>query len=319
MVNHFASLLGNLDLWAFESVSQKYELTFGGNSAIIAGGGTLAVQNYAAVAETKLLLPMIDRNYMKVTLPPALQRVYNMLFTTTASMFYKQFLIYSYLRAIAATDKADEIKREDSRISYNLDDMVDYFKFRKIVIGPSSNPNYSLLVYGKGVSDETSRDFSATYTVRQVLDTSTVLIYSDTQKLFYHPTLPPSKSDINMAVGISQSTANSLLSNPVAVGGTGLSFAIAGPKPGTPDFTHSPSKVWQFTVDSPINFNLLDKVKLLDTYSTTTDDMFAYEHSSCNQAYQNLWTMHYNPVYRLTGLLLAYVERVNLVWQKLAT
>jgi hypothetical protein len=86
-----------------------------------------------------------------------------------------------------------------------------------------------------------------------------------------------------------------------------------------PDFAHSPNKVWKFAVSAAPTFNILDKIKALDAYSYAVEAMFSYEHSSCNNTYQNLWNLHFNPAYRLAGLLLAYVERVNLVWQKLAT
>ena len=314
MVNHFASLLSNIDLRAIESVAQKYELVFGGNSTISAGGGTLSFGNYTAVAENKLLLPLVDRNYTYLALPKELQRIYNVLFPATTTTHYKQFLLYSYLRIVELTEYADAIKTVDSRISYSLDELVDYFKFRNISIISSNDLNYGILVYGAGRSDETSRGFTSVYTVSQQSNTATVLILSNTQELYYHPTKTASKSSTGMAVTVTPS-ADPLVSAPITIGDTGLTCVLGGKNP----ITATSNKVWRFFVDSPVNFSILDKIKTLDSYGPSIEAMFNYQQASCTQSYQNLWERHHSPVYRLAGLLLAYVERVNLIWQKRAT
>lgn len=313
MVNHFASLLSNIDLRAIESVVRQYELIFGGASSISAGGGVLTVGKFTTIAENKLLLPLVDRNYTPLVLPEELRQVYTILFPATITTHYKQFLLYSYLRIIDLTDKAEDIKIEDSRISYVLDDLVDYFKFKNMSLLATSNPAYSLLVYGDSVSDETSRSFTTLYDVTQD-STSTVKIHSPTQGLYYHPTNSPSKFYKNMSVVVTPS-ADPKVSIPIALRGTGLTFLIGG----TSTFASTAGKYWRFSVDSPVKFNVLDKIKTLDTYWTAVDKMFKYQQTKCAQTYQNMWDMHYNPAYRLAGLLLAYVERVNLVWEKRAT
>jgi hypothetical protein len=315
MVNHFASLLSNINLRAIESVEQKYELVFGGNSTISAGGGTLSFGNYTAVAENRLLLPLVDRNYAFLTLPKELQRVYDILFPATITTHYKQFLLYTYLRIVDLTEYADEIKTVDRRISYSLDELVDYFKFRNISIVSSNDSNYGILVYGAGRSDETSRGFTSLYTVSQQSNTATVLIQSNTQGLYYHPTKTSSASSIGMTVTVTPSSTDPLVSAPIPIGDTGLACVLGGKNP----ITATSNKVWRFSVDSPVNFNILDKIKTLAAYGPTIEAMFNYQRASCNQSYQNLWEKHHSPVYRLAGLLLAYVERVNLVWQKRAT
>lgn len=315
MVNHFASLLSNIELRSLESVVQKYELVFGGNTTINAAGGVFGFGSYAEVTDNRLLLPLVDRNYSPLVLPAELQRVYNVLFPATITTHYKQFLLYSYLRIVDLTDKADAIKTIDNRISYSLDDLVDYFKFRNISITSTSDSNYGILVYGSGRSDENSRGFTAVYNITQQLQTATVLIYSPTQENYYHPTKVSSKSPTGMSVSVVPSATDPLISQPITIGDTGLVCLIGGKSA----LTATANKTWQFSVDSPVNFNVLDKIKTLDSYARTVDAMFEYQQSSCTQTYQNLWNTHYNPVYRLAGLLLAYVERVNLVWQKRAT
>jgi hypothetical protein len=313
MVNHFASLLANIDLRAIDTVVRQYELVFGGTSTISAAGGVLTVGKFTTIAENRLLLPLVDRNYNPITLPQELQRVYNVLFPATISTHYKQFLLYSYLRVVNSTDRADDVKLVDSRISYVLDDLIDYFKFRNISIIASNAPTYSLLVSGNGVSDENSRSFTAVYDVTQN-SASTVLLYSPTQGLYYHPAKSPSKFYENMSVPVTPS-ADPLVSLPITINGTGLTCLIGGKT----TFAATNNKAWRFSVDSPVEFNILDKIKTIDAYGVTVDNMFKYQQSICTQAYQNMWNMHFNPVYRLAGLLLAYVERVNLVWQKRAT
>lgn len=315
MVNHFASLLGNVDLRSIDSMTQQYELVFGEDSTLSINDGVLAFGNYTAVVENKLLLPLIDRNYTPLILPRELQRVYDILFPSTSTAYYKQFLLYSYLRVVDLTDKSEEIKNVDRRISYSLDELVDYFKFPNISVSVSTDPDYSLLVYGQGISDENSRNFNTIYDITQQGSSSSVLIYSPTQGVYYHPTKAASKLSTDMDVPVVAGSENPAVSAPITIGSTGLTFVIAGKNV----FADTPSKAWRLSVASPVNFKILDKIKSLETYGTAVDDMFKYQQTNCTQTYQNLWSLHYSPAYRLAGLLLAYVERVNLVWQKRAT
>jgi len=315
MVNHFASLLSNIDLTSVDSVAQKYELILGGNSSVSVPGGVLSVGHYTAITDNRLLLPLVARNYTFLPLPIELQRVYNILFPVGCSIHYKQFLLYSYLKVVDLTDRADDIKIVDNRISYSLEDLFGYFKFRNISIGSPSDSSYPLLVYGTGTSNESSRSFTNFYTISQQTNTATVLIYSNTQGEYYHPTKGSAKLSEGMTVLVTPSAKDALISNPITIGNTGLTCVIGGKNA----FTASSNKTWSFAVDSPIDFNILDKLKTLEAFGSVVDTMFNYRRTSCQQTYQNLWETHYNPVYRLAGLLLAYVERVNLVWQKRAT
>jgi len=63
-------------------------------------------------------------------------------------------------------------------------------------------------------------------------------------------------------------------------------------------------------------FDFNAKLNELLLNSLAVDDMLNYSKELCSTTYENLWRTHYNVVYKFVGLLLAYVERVNLVWQK---
>ena len=97
-------------------------------------------------------------------------------------------------------------------------------------------------------------------------------------------------------------------------------FSITGPfQGGDIDFSTTSTKTWSFTVETPFNFNFSSKFDELETSYQAVDDMFLKYRESSNVSYEHLWRQHFNSVYRFAGLLLAYVERVNQVWQSEAT
>ena len=148
MYNHFATLLGNLDLTYTAPMQESYLLgdelyDFLGT----ASGDYLALDDYYVTIKTaKTASVLVNKSYAQLNLPAPLKKFYDILFPSTASEYYKQFLLYCYLRLVDASDKAADIKVYDPRLTYVLDEITDYFRFTKISIPRGNNLNYRLLV-----------------------------------------------------------------------------------------------------------------------------------------------------------------------------
>jgi hypothetical protein len=212
---------------------------------------------------------------------------------------------------MSSTDTKDDMFLYDSRISYDLDDFSDYFKFYKIYTPKISANNYQLITQGRLESKEESEDFNNNFIIRQIADTNQVAVFSTTQKKYYKEGKTASSSSAGMESIILP--ANDSLSSTVVVGETGLSFKLTG---AMNSFTSSSNKFWTFMAQAPFNFDFADKLNVLEKNYQIVEDMFSFEASKCNVKYENIWKMHYNSVYKFAGLLLGYVERVNLVWLK---
>jgi hypothetical protein len=186
MVNHFASLLINLNLTVTQPVQGNFVLaddTVGVDFGITTEDGyNIALgDTYSAITTTKLASPFIDRNYNQIILPPQLQRVYDVLFPDTASNYYKQFLLYSYLRVLAATDRAQDVKNYDKRITYNLNELTEYFRFNRLSTMQSSNSDFSLLLSGNLQMNEDAAYFNEQFVVFQLGSSQYLRVFSPTQ------------------------------------------------------------------------------------------------------------------------------------------
>jgi hypothetical protein len=136
-----------------------------------------------------------------------------------------------------------------------------------------------------------------------------VYIYSYTQNKYYKPGTAPSLSTTDMLISLETAGAN--ITKPVAVGDTGLSFSLSG---NFEAFISQSVRSWEFTAEAPFRFDFESKMAELAAQQHLVDKMLAYRHAECTIVYENLWNMHHNSVYRFAGLLLAYVERVNLIY-----
>jgi len=321
MYNHFATLLSNLDLTYSAPMQESYLLADELSDFLgTASGDYIALDDYYTTIKTaKTASVLVNKDFAQLELPDALKRFYDVLFPPTASDYYKQFLLYCYLRIVAASDKSNDIKTYDNRLTYKLDEITDYFRFTKISIPRGNNLNYRLLVSGKlGLSDDV-KYFLNSFILKQVDNTKNVLIFSSTQLKYYKQGKPPSNNSAGMEVPFA-SAQN--ISEPLIIGDTGLVCRLSGPFDSSDpsiNFSATGNKIWTFTAETPFNLDFSEKLKELTTHNVIIDDMLNYSDTSCTSVYSNMWHSHYNSVYRVAGLLLAYVERVDLVWRNIAT
>jgi hypothetical protein len=115
--------------------------------------------------------------------------------------------------------------------------------------------------------------------------------------------------------------SNPTISRSIAIGETGLKFNITGPftAEAPKGFLTTGNRTWAFSAEAPFTFDFSAKMKELTANYQIVENMLAYGEELCNLSYSRMWHMHYNDTYRLAALLLAYVERVDFVWQKRLT
>jgi hypothetical protein len=312
MVNHFASLLSNLDLYSLEQTATSYLLVSDAECDIVTDDAyfiNLAREYERSAEMVRLISPIVNRNFTHITLPSDLQRFYNLIFPESASNYYKQFLLFCYLKLIESTDRRNDIKKYDNRISYDLELIHDYFKFNRVYLGANNPVDYKLLIFGKLRSSASADYYSNKFLISQTPESASVYVYSHTQNKYYKPGVQPSSLLTNMAISLD--TGGSYMTKAVAIGDTGVSFSLSG---SFENFISSSVRTWEFTAEAPFRFDFYAKIEELASRQYLVERMLDYKRDQCTSTYENIWNMHHNSVYRLAGLLLAYVERVNLTY-----
>jgi len=324
MINHFASLLINLNLVTPEATRENYLLASEEGTAVVSDIDEyiIALDNYySAIAYNKQISPLVYRDYARLSLPEELEAVYNILFPATASKFYKQFLLYSYLRIVGATDRAADIKIYDERITYDLNKLDNYFKAARTFEQSSTATDFNLFVTGSLTNTANTLKENATFVIAQISNTRSVLVF-DVNSLSYRKTgRAASKSATGMDIELVVPEGSDS-SAPVNIEGTDLFFSIAGPFQCTGTncgFASTSNRQWVFKAEAPFVFDFIKLTNELELNQEKITTMFNWNKDQCNVSYENMWDMHYNAVYRLAGLLLGYVERVNILWQHYLT
>ena len=320
MVNHFASLLLNTNLSDLTPKLDTYLLGDETDAILIGENSpddfeiTTGELYTSGVTEVRKSFKLINRNYTQFTLPSALQRMYNLLFPSGCSGYYKHFLLYCYLRIVDSSDKAKDVELYDSRLTYKLSEAEDYFKVYRVRPVKSNNPDYKLSIYGRLKPAEDYSSFLQEFVVKQIDDTAYLQIVSATELKYLKQGKTPSKSVKDMETLLS---LNGDSSYPIYIGDTGLYGILSGPfQTVDKGFTDSSDKIWAFSAEAPANFNFQNVYNLIKNNTVVLDDMFDFGRNLCNGSYERMWKTHYNNVYSFAGLLLAYVERVNLVCQR---
>jgi hypothetical protein len=316
MVNHFASLLINLNLLTYQATFENYKLADTIGEKIVSDiNETISTSSmFVNTDASPVYSPLICRDYHQVKLPQELVGVYNILFPEDASNYYKQFLLYCYLRLVATTDKSEDVKKYDTRISYDLDDFSEYFKSSQTQI-TSANNAFKLLLHGVLQTTHTIQSNVNNFIVQQAANTRNITIFSKTEKKYYKFGKLPSGNAIGMVTSLT-SAPGSNITDTVSVGDSGLAFNLTGPIDSS--FTSSANKNWTFSASASLNFDFTSVMVGLTTNYTAVENMLNFARTSCNASYENIWHTHYNDVYRLAGLLLAYVERMHFVWAQKA-
>ncbi len=257
-----------------------------------------------------------SRNYSPVILPPQLQSFYAKLFPEGTSYYHKQFLCYAYLRLIASTNITSGVLGYDSRVTYDLDKLQEYFRLRRVSSPTSTSFDYSLIVFGEYTQLRQNSYYYNLYSIRQVDNLPEVLIYSEIDKVYLRGKEEQTSPAATMRIPIDTEGENANLTSEIPVGETGLYFRITGP---LESFTATRDKVWTFMAESPFSFDFPNFIKNLKHMEPMVDRMIAYGRQKEDSADLNIWNRHFNDVYRFTGLLNLYIDKVNDLWQAKVT
>jgi hypothetical protein len=180
----------------------------------------------------------------------------------------------------------------------------------------SSASKYKLSIFGKLSPSENMSYHLNNFVVKQIANTTQVLIFSTTEGLYYNESAKTSTTTENMAVTL-ELGSDQTTSKIIRIGTTGLSFFIAGPFNDSEfGFLNTSEKLWSFTAEAAPVFNFSKVMNTIESLPNIVSAMLDFKEKEANVSYENLWRIHYNTVYRFVGLLLAYVNRVNLLWLK---
>lgn len=320
MVNHFATLLANINLKEYNYILGKYAILTNSQAISIPSrpGAYLALgKTYAYPEIHNNSTELLNREYAKIEIPSQLKNFHNLLFHEDKSIYYNQFLLYCYLKLVDSSMLHEHVKNYDARISYRLDEIAQYFKLSRISEVSSSQTAFKLLVFGNHQISDSSEYPSNTFKIIQVPYSNKVLVYSQADKKYYKYGQSPSSDKDNMEILLS--AENSGITKAVNIGSTGLSFRMAGnigELDNSSEFATSQNKSWNFTVEYSMKFNFSEKFEEILKAERIVEDMLRYSKDICNISYENIWNQHFNSVTRFAGLLMAYVERMHLVWQK---
>ena len=234
-----------------------------------------------------------------LTLPSSLQDFYNLLYPIASSRFYKLFLTNNYLQLVNGTPYSDLITDLDSRVTYTNLDFQNYFKINRNSNPVSTNTAFPLFVFGNYQVTQNSVNLSDYIQVQQLSNTANISVTSLSTGTVYIPTVLLAFTDN--------------LSQLVTIPTTGLSFQISGV-----NFTGNSNKQWTFYSETPYQFDMSSVYSKLYNNPGVVEAMLAYDRDNNNVYYENLWRQDPDLIYRMTGIILAYVSRVNNIWATLA-
>jgi hypothetical protein len=315
MINHFATLLLNLNTFETSPSVSNYFLGNELEEILTTEDNELLIledlKTYINI--TKMYNVLINKDYVKLNLPKELNDFYDIIFPPASSKYFKQFLLYCYLRLISSTDKNEDIKKFDSRISYNLDEIESYFRLNKLSSPLTNNTNFKVIPAGKFLVTETIEAPVQNFLIRQKENTNYVYVFSMTDGKYYKYGKQASSVSTDMEIEIIPANSANNISKEIKIGETGVSFTLFS-KQTLNSLTDSNNSLWLFSVESPLKFDFLNKFEELNRYSPIVTSMLNFHKDVCSETYELAWNKHFNTVYKFTNLLLAYVERVNLVW-----
>lgn len=253
----------------------------------------------------------IPSSFTARRLPAELQAIHDVLFPVGTSRYYRLFLAHNYMKLLEAAGIEEDIKQFDGRITYNVS-ATSFFKLHRI-----SNPVYvspesptsddklmKLHVTGKYAHAVNLNNFYETIKITQTGTTNVFRVDSvdaeDNVINTYHTGLTIDFDD--------QFGATSGTSEVIDIGQTGLSFYFYSE---STLGSQTAGKVWKFIAESPISFDINTTYELLKNSEYKIDGMFLQKASIVTDKYDNLWKKHFNKVYKLAGLLMSYVARVD--------
>lgn len=233
------------------------------------------------------------------SLPDDLLAMHQILFPFETTRYYRLFLVQNYLNIIRGAGFDDKVLEFDTRISYDLQN-DQFFKIHRFSNPKISNTKFPLFPSGRMENADRSSYYYDSFLIRQVGSTANITIYSRVDGVY----LDGSQTFTDAASAEISIVANGSVTEPIDIGKTGVSFVLGLGE----TFTSSSNKTWEFLVEAPYEFDFADTLerisilqpfKLFDKYGLDLTE------------FENIWNLHYNPVYRFSAFLLAFGKVIN--------
>lgn len=248
----------------------------------------------------------IASGFNAITLPTQLQQFYNLLFPTSISRYYAQFLVFCYLQILRAANQEQFVTSLDNRITYQLENINDYFLINQISVPVLSNFKFPISIFGQYQIDSNIAKNYEDILISQITGIY-VSIYSKTKNLYYNQQTSSSNLTSDFIIKLSSNLMNTT-SDTINVSTTGLSFVIAG---SLVDISSASGLTWEFIGQAPFNFDFNAIFTSLLTNQVIVNNMLSFNPVANDSSSLNLWKLHYNPVYRFAGLLNCFVLQLN--------
>ena len=245
----------------------------------------------------------IPKDFSGIILPQVFNEIYDSLFPKSTSRYYKLFLAQNYIRIIQAAGLTPLFEL-DNRISYS--DSGDFFKIHRNSKPNISNIDIPIFVYGDYIANNSNLSYYDNYLISQVSNTTNILVYSTIRKVYISGDLEFDTPDVEAEITLNFVNG---VSTPILIGNSGISFSVGGGAV----FSSTSNKTWEFLVEAPFVFSLNRVIDNLQSNDINT--VLAAKATIDTTKYDNLWKQHYNPVYKLAGLLLGYVARIDNLWK----
>lgn len=257
----------------------------------------------------------IPAGFVPFTYNRALSQFHNLIIPERQSRFFKKLISYVYLRYIDAAGMSDDTKILDPRITYDLSlDKSEFFQFNRIsnpkltvpVTPKLNDPLISVIIHGKYSRSAQFDEFYEKIRITQIGASNVIKVESLNSNGLVTNVYVPS------ATLIWSGPSNTGNSNLVIVGSSGLSVSLATNNNfATSDSNNSSDRQWEFIVEAPIKFSINDLMDKLNYSSDVVSAMLALPAKIDSTKYDNLWKMHYNRIYKLAGLIIAFALRAD--------
>lgn len=302
MINQFATLLMNCSpkLYKLTSSLSTYDpnVKFDSSTA-----GYYLNINDSSITVGPANSSFVLEDFSPVALPIQLSRFYGLLYPSGIDDAKKEFLTFCYLQLVRASGMTSLFHEGDNRISYDLSELNDFFKIKRI------SPVFSRSAYKLNVVGDLSEG-ADTFIVTQETGNG-VSIYSSKNRTYFHPNVHDIiQSNIFTVTKDEYSPDSSKL---LPVGNSGLSISFIGP---IDNFANNSERQWVFSAESPFIFDFHKLFEKFTSNERIVKDMLDYERDILNLTNENAWNQHFNTVYRFAGLVNSYIERVTKLWEK---
>lgn len=254
----------------------------------------------------------IPAGYIPLVYNRPLAEFQNIIIPATLSRFYKKLLVYIYLRYMSAAGLGEDTKLIDKRLTYDLQlDKSEFFQFTRLsntkLVVPTTPKVYDtavvMSVHGKYVRSAQLDEFYEKINVRQIAGNVLRISSVDNNGNVLN-------NYVNADTLSWSGPSNTGISSLIPIGSTGLAVSFSAEHDFTADNSNSsPNKAWEFIAEAPINFSLDTLIDKLNSNSEIVRQMLLQPALTDTSKYDNLWTGHFNKVYRVAGLVMGFALR----------